>query len=100
MTTFRVQGRGLTYSKAEDAEIIRLRELGVTWDGIRIALGRQCSIAAIESHARRLNLARPPKPEPERPEVNPRTLAGHDPLPAMHPISWGAIALEGVPVDG
>ena len=96
MTTFRVQARGLTYSKAEDAEIIRLRELGVTWDGIRIALGRQCSIAAIESHARRLNLARPPKPEPERSEVNLRTLAGHDPLPAMHPISWGAIALEGM----
>jgi hypothetical protein len=86
------------YTDEQDAEINRRRLAGETWAAIAEALGRsRRSGECIRERARAASLPcvtteRPPPPPPR--EINPRELAGADPLPPGHPISWGAIALE------
>jgi hypothetical protein len=85
------------YTDEQLVTINRLRLAGEAWEPIARAIGRSGAGASIRRYAqlRKLDctvLASLPR-SPSPPALNPRGGAGPEPLPPMHPISWGAIAL-------
>ena len=81
------------YSADDDATIVRLRAEGLSWRAIAPQLGRGGWVS-IRDHAYRLKLTprvhRVSRPAPQ-PQYEPMTGRYRDPMPAFHPISWGAI---------
>jgi hypothetical protein len=82
------------YTDQQDEAINRLRFEGYGWDRIAKSIGRNDG-GSVRRHAMH---ARLPccthdisRPQPEAKRKTEREAAGHDPLPAMHAISWGCI---------
>ncbi|MGC8474968.1 MAG: AsnC family protein [Acetobacteraceae bacterium] len=82
----------LTWTAEQDAQILRLRTEGVSWDGIAASLAR--NRWAVLERGRRINAPRPQRGTPARLETTDR-----EPLPAGHPISWNAL-IAGSVLDG
>lgn len=77
----------LIWSPPRDAELMRLRAEGETWDEIARLFGISRN-AAIE-RGRRLGARLPARAAPA--DTGPRRDPDRPPLPAGHPITWGAI---------
>ncbi len=74
----------LTWTGFADDTLFRLRAEGRSWDGIAAVLGIS-RWAAIE-RGRKLGASKPPAPH-----AAPADAGLREPLPAGHPVSWGAI---------
>ena len=83
----------LVWTERADETLYTLRGEGRSWDAIAAVLGIS-RWAAIE-RGRRIGAQ---KPEPP-PRAQDDGQAGREPLPAGHPISWGAI-IAGTVLDG
>lgn len=87
---------------SDDALIVAARAAGQTWDAIAARLG--CSRWCASEHAKAAGIYGEPRhtsapkgeiaPEPE-PDDDPE----RPPLPAMHPVTWGAIDQKGARYD-
>jgi hypothetical protein len=83
----------MPYTAEDDALINSLRANSVGWDSVAVALGRPRNHG---STVRQYAIGRGFGRASSRPAAlnvrgNPRDEAGADPLPAFHPISWGAL---------
>ncbi len=84
----------ISWTKARDGQLRRLRAEGATWDAIAATLGLTRS--TVIDRGRRIGARRPPPGPPSMVED-----PGRAPLPPGHPRTWGAIVagsvLEGDP---
>lgn len=82
----------MIWTAASDALLIRMRERGASWDAIGEAL-MLCRTSVIR-RGKELNAEKPISVV----RAVPRDMGG-EPLPAGHPVSWGAITV-GTLLDG
>ena len=82
----------LTWTELADDTLFSLRAQGRSWDAIAAVLG--ISRWAASERGRRIGAQKPPAPPPAEAEEGAR-----EPLPAGHPVSWGAIT-AGTVLDG
>jgi len=78
----------LQWNELTDIQLRRLRAEGATWDAIAAAL--RLSRSAVIEHGRRIGVRRPPRVVVEA-AMHDLFDPGREPLPAGHPVSWGAI---------
>jgi hypothetical protein len=74
----------LVWTDARDSRLLRLRQEGVSWDGIAGTLS--VSRCAVIERGRRIGARLPPAERMIRPEDPAR-----EPLPAGHPRSWDVL---------
>jgi hypothetical protein len=82
------------YTDEQLATINRPRLSGEAWELIERAISRSDARASIRRRKLDCTVLASPTQSPPAPALNPRGRAGPEPLPPMHPISWGAIALH------
>jgi hypothetical protein len=78
----------LHWNQLTDNQLRRLRAEGATWDTIAAAL--RLSRSAVIEHGRRIGAQRP-RPKVAMAVVRELLDPGREPLPAGHPVTWGAI---------
>ncbi len=84
----------LVWNRSRDSLLLRLRADGHSWDRIAAALGISRWAAIMCGRAVG---ARKPEPEPpSAPAATAWTDPDREPLPAGHPVSWGAITRGGL----
>jgi hypothetical protein len=72
------------WTPARDAQLRRLRAEGAEWAAIAAAFG--LTSAVVRERGRRIGAYRPPREQAPTPQD-----VSREPLPAGHPITWGAL---------